>query len=161
MEGNGNHDELLRNFYDRIGSMTLGIGSAYPGFKDFYEEGGQGNIIGWEIAHNGTETLDLTIGIADAFGVEHLQFVTWNDFGEGTMLEPTLEYGYDFLTTIQEFTGVEYSNTELELIYKLYMLRKQFASDEGIQKQLTQAFYLLSALEVNEAAKIINGLPDN
>jgi hypothetical protein len=159
--GNNNHAQLLIGFYNNINSFTLGMGSAYPGFVDFYEEGGFGNIIGWEIAHNGTQTLNSTLALASQYDIEHLQLVTWNDFGEGTMMEPTEEFGYDFLTTLQAFTGVTYTQTELELIHNLYLLRKQHAGDQAIQDDLNQAFNYLVSLQVDEAATIINGLLGN
>ena len=154
----GNHLQLLRNFNGRIGAMTLGIGSAYPGFVDFYEEGGYGDYIGWEIAHNGTSTLDATLGIASQYNIDHLQLVTWNDFGEGTMLEPTVEFGYEFLTTIQEFTGVSYGQSELELIKQLYDFRKEYADNSEVQDKLNQVFYLLVSLQVEEARALMEEL---
>ncbi len=158
--GSNNHAQLLMNFYNNLNARPFSIGSAYPGFVDFYEEGGFGNIIGWEIAHNGTQTLENTLSLATQYNLDHLQLVTWNDFGEGTMMEPTEEFGYDFLTTLQDFTGVSYTQTELELIYNLYQLRKQHAGDPQIQDQLNQAFNYLVSLQVDEAAEIINGLMD-
>lgn len=156
--GNGNHEQLLRNFYGRVGSLPLAIGSAYPGFVDFYAEGGYGDFIGWEIAHNGTATLTSTLGIATQYNVEHLQLVTWNDFGEGTMLEPTVEFGYDFLAAIQNFTGVSYTQSELELIKRLYDLRKEYASDSEVQDTLNQVFYYLVSLQVENAEELLDGL---
>lgn len=160
--GNGNHQQELINFYsNRVSRQTLWLGAAYPGFVDFYEEGGVGNVIGWEIPHNGTQTLDLTLSLAEQYNVDHLQLVTFNDFGEGTMFEPTVEFGYSFLTTIQEFTGVEYTQTELELIYNLYLLRKEHALDSDIQDQLNQVFSLLVSLQVDEATTLMNELQAN
>jgi hypothetical protein len=31
-----------------------------------------------------------------------IQLVTWNDYGEGTMIEPTHEFGYTFLEVVQQ-----------------------------------------------------------
>ncbi len=31
--------------------------------------------------------------------------MTWNDYGEGTMIEPTKEFGYGFLNTLQKREG--------------------------------------------------------
>ncbi len=157
--GNGNHINELTSFYNnRARGLDVVIGSSYPGFVDFYQEGGVGNIIGWEIPHNGTATLDATLAEATRANVQHLQLVTFNDFGEGTMFEPTIEFGYDFLTTIQEYTGVSYSQTELELIFDLYQLRKEFLGDAEKQDQLNQVFSYLVSLQVDEAATIINSL---
>ena len=33
------------------------------------------------------------------------QIVTWNDFGEGTIIEPTEEFGFDYLVRLAPLTG--------------------------------------------------------
>ncbi len=165
--GNNNHDQLLRNFYGSINSSSLRIGSAYPGFVDFYEEGGRGNIIGWEIPHNSRQTLDLTLGLASQYNLDHLQLVTFNDFGEGTMFEPTMEFGYDFLTILHDFTGVnnDFGGTDILTIYEmindLYDKRKAFAGDTAVQDQLNQVFNYLVSLQISEAASILSSLPSD
>lgn len=153
--GAGNHIQLLQNFYNGINSATLRVGSAYPGFVDFYEEGGRGDIIGWEILHNGTQTLEQTLNLATQYQLEHLQIVTWNDFGEGTMVEPTVEFGFSHLEAIQDFAGVSYGLAELQMIHRLYELRKEHAGNANIQDQLNQVFYLLVSLQVQEASDLI------
>lgn len=155
--GNRNHLQDLRSFYsNRINQFPLGIGAAYPGFVDFYVEGGVGNIIGWEIPHNGTLTINQTLDLATKNNVDYLQLVTWNDFGEGTMIEPSIEFGYSFLTTIQDFTGVEYDETVLDLIFHLYNLRKEYAGNDAIQGQLNEVFNLLIQLKIDDASLILN-----
>ena len=32
-----------------------------------------------------------------------IQIVTWNDFGEGTIIEPTTEFGYHYLEALQNY----------------------------------------------------------
>ena len=155
--GNNNHAQLVQNFYNnQINSFTVGMGSAYPGFVDFYEEGGYGNIIGWEIQHNGTQTLEQMLEMASTANIDHLQLVTWNDFGEGTMLEPTAEFGFDFLIKIQEFTGVPYDESDLQLVYDLYLKRKAHASDSAIQNKLNLVFNYLITLQMDEAKALLD-----
>ena len=50
-----------------------------------------------------------------------LQLATFNDFGEGTQFEPTVEDGFRSLNQIQQFTGVSYGTAELQFIYELYL----------------------------------------
>jgi len=52
--------------------------------------------------------------------------VTWNDFGEGTMLEPTEEYGFLNLQLLQEYTGVSYVPEDLQVALNFYKPRKEF-----------------------------------
>jgi hypothetical protein len=158
--GNNNHATLLQNFYNRINRLELGIGSAYPGFNDFYEEGGYGNIIGWDIPHNDTQTLKQTLDLAKTNTVKHLQLVTWNDFGEGTMIEPTEEFGYAMLEEVQAFSGVSYSADDLALVKELYTKRKLYASEQQIQLKLDQVFYYIVSLQIEEAKNLLQELSE-
>ena len=157
--GNGNHLQEIINFYNnRLNRYDLGIGTAYPGFFDFYEEGGQGDVIGWEIPHS---TLELTLDLATQYNVDYLQLVTWNDFGEGTIFEPTLETGYTYLKTVQTFAGVSPDSDVIghfETIYDLYQARKEYADNESIQEQLDLAFNYLVVLQPTKARNILQNL---
>ena len=79
-----------------------------------------------------------------------------HDFGEGTMIEPTQEFGYSFLEIIQSFTGVSYTKNALEYIYKLYQLRKNYEGDTEMQASLDTAFDHLVKLELAEAEDILD-----
>jgi len=159
--GNSNHSQELINFYNyRIDKYSYGIGSAYPGFKDFYEEGGRGDIIGWEIPV-GINTLESTLNLASQYNIDYLQLNTWNDYGEGTMFEPTVEFGFQFLEKVQEFTGVSSSVSDLELIYNLYLLRKEYSNNTDIQKELDVVFNHLVTLDISEARLLLNSISSN
>jgi hypothetical protein len=54
-----------------------------------------------------------------------VQLITWNDFGEGTMVEPKLEFGFTLLEKIQSYTGIYYSQQDFQLPYQLYILRQK------------------------------------
>jgi len=159
--GNDNHSQELINFYNyRIDRYSYGIGSAYPGFKDFYEEGGRGDIIGWEIPV-GINTLESTLNLALQYNIDYLQLNTWNDYGEGTMFEPTVEFGFQFLEKVQEFTGVSSSVSDLELIYNLYLLRKEHSNNGDIQKELDAVFNHLVTLNISEARLLLDSISSN
>ncbi|MCY1044225.1 glycoside hydrolase family 71/99-like protein [Corallococcus sp. bb12-1] len=148
--------EGLTHFYNNQPS-PLKFGSVYPGFRSFYAAGGWGGPT-WEIAHNGLNSFNQTLDLAkNAASINHFQINTWNDYGEGTMIEPTREFGYGFLTSLQQKLGVPYSQSELELINTLYQQRKQYAGDGNKQAQLNQAAAALSALDVTQARNILNG----
>ena len=66
----------------------MAFGGAYPGFHDFYSEGGWGDGMGWQIDHKNGETFEETLDISANAYIDYLQLITWNDFGEGTMIEP-------------------------------------------------------------------------
>jgi hypothetical protein len=153
----------LQNFYqNRAPALATAFAAAYLGFKDFYSSGGWGSTL-FVLDHNGTNTLQNTLTLAKNSNLSNLQLITWNDFGEGTgegtMIEPTLDFNYSFLETIQQYTGVTYTKTELELIYKWYTLRKKYPGNNNVQQKLSQAYYYLVSLDVANATTIISGIP--
>ena len=149
----------LDNFYNnQQPKFDVVFGGAYPGFKDFYEEGGWGSSFGWEIDMNDGETFETTLNKAKDAEIEYLQLITWNDFGEGTMIEPTLEFEYTMLTILQEFTGVTYSITELEYIKLQYDYRKEYKDDSAIQDLLDQSFAYFVSLQPEKAIEILDGI---
>lgn len=154
------HLTHLTNFYTiRAPQLKTVMGSAYPGFNDFYEEGGAGSGY-FTIPHYYGSTLTETLNRADQYkdDLDMVQLVTFNDFGEGTMIEPTVETGFDYLVRVQDYTGVEYGETELQLVHRLFRLRKDYAADSEVQDSLNQASVHLRNLEINQAALILNAI---
>lgn len=150
----------LRNFYvNRAPGLGVAAGSAYPGFDGFYAQGGWAGPT-WTIPHNNGQTLTQTLALAAQYQsrIDFLQLATFNDFGEGTMLEPTREFGFSALQQIQTYTGVPYGLTELQLVYQLYNLRVFHAGNAAAQATLNQAFQALVALNVPTATALLNSL---
>ncbi len=74
------------------------IGTVTPGFDDRGTQGwGSSPRIEY---HLGVETLERYTNKADQTDCDTVQIVTWNDFAEGTCIEPTFEYGNLFLEYI-------------------------------------------------------------
>ena len=76
---------------------------------------------------------------------------TWNDYGEGTTIEPTREYGFQYLVALQQFAGVSYRQANLELIYRWYTLRQSKPNDPRVQT----AYQALVRLEIDKAREIL------
>ncbi|MEI8036788.1 MAG: hypothetical protein WCJ14_00210 [Verrucomicrobiota bacterium] len=72
------------------------IVSAVPGFHDVYEH----SLPGLDYRDGATLRDSLQVCMQGPWPI--IQLVTWNDYGEGTMIEPTHEFGYRFLETIQQ-----------------------------------------------------------
>ncbi|MFB2121017.1 glycoside hydrolase family 71/99-like protein [Parapedobacter sp. 2B3] len=142
--------------YARKHEVPQLIGGAYPGFDDYYKEGGWGEQVLGDIDHEDGALFDRSLQMATDENRTQLQLITWNDFGEGTMIEPTHEFQYAFLEKLQDFTGLPYNKAILEQIYAYYTLKKQFADQPEKQKQLLQAFYYLISLQHNKAMGLIN-----
>lgn len=121
------------------------ISSAFPRFHDIYQKAGVRDYWGYLGDRNG-ETLRQTLKRALTDGSAFAQVVTWNDFGEGTMVEPTREYGYRDLGILQDFRrqyldpGFSYHTNELTLAARLFRLRGQRAGERNAQERLDLVF---------------------
>lgn len=146
----------LTNFYNnRVPSLNFAMGGAYPGFRDYYAQGGGGSSLGWIIDHNNGQTLDQTLSLAQNANMDYLQLITWNDFGEGTMFEPTQEFGYSFVEKLRTFAGVQAENVFTD-IGKLYKLRKQYATNATVKVKLDRAFGYFVSMQPAQAKAILN-----
>lgn len=156
-----NHLTTLSNYYNYTTVNNIStVGGSYPGFNDFYYEGGWRTTqdSDWQIAHNGNQTFRETLELTNSHTVNFIQIITWNDFGEGTMIEPTQEFGFSMLDVVQSYTGVPYSQDDLNLAYRMYKMRKKYANDERIQKILDRAYELMCELDLIRAKNILNAI---
>lgn len=151
---NANNAEFLDNLKSKFSYF---MGSAYPGFKDFYKEGGWGDNITPVDYRDGQEFRDQ-LAVADAKKIPMLQLVTWNDFGEGTQIEPTVEDRFKYLEMVQDFAQVKYDVTVLESIYRHYQLRRRYADNPGVLSKLNDAFKAFANLDPEKAKSIMNGI---
>jgi len=149
------HPTVVNNYYAQASSFPISVGVVYPGFNPFYQAGGADGPT-WQIAANGTSTFSTMLDKALASSVGIVQFATWNDYGEGTVIEPTAEYGYSYLTAMQQKLGVGFGQHELEQIYRLYQYRKQYKGNTGVQQQLDQVFTYFANLQPANAESLMN-----
>lgn len=145
----------LSNFYQYATNYGLKMGAACPGFNAFYAQGGWGSNP-FVINHNGLSTFQRSLDMAIENNIQHIQLATWNDYGEGTMIEPTREFGYGFLTYLQQRLGINFSQAELELVHTLYQQRKQHKGNATEQARLDQVFYYLVSLQITAARDLLN-----
>lgn len=151
------NNTYLNNFYtNNKPKLAVAMGGAYPGFKDFYAEGGGGAAIGWTIEHNNGATLDETLSLAKNANLNYLQLITWNDFGEGTMFEPTVEFGYSYIEKVKAFAGVKDTETVFPDISKMYNLRVEKKGNADAQKKLDQAFNYFVSMQPAKAKQLLN-----
>jgi hypothetical protein len=135
----------LDSFDQKAASWPAFIGSAFPRFHDIYSQAGVGASYGYLDDASGA-TLTNTLRRALTNNSAFVHFVTWNDFGEGTVIEPTLDYGYRDLGIVQDFRrqyldpDFSYTTNDLTTAYRFYNLRKQFATNAAISAELNRIF---------------------
>jgi hypothetical protein len=70
------------------------------------------------------DTFEKTFDAAVSGDSQYIQVATWNDYGEGTMIEPTKEFIYGFLTILKKKLGVKHTQADLEQVTKVFHQRK-------------------------------------
>jgi acetyl esterase/lipase len=141
----------LKSLYSGIAKGEHVIATAFPGFKDIYKQAGVGESFGGIPSRMGAtfaESLDLALKA----GSPMVQIATWNDYGEGTVIEPTRGAGYKYLEILQKRLNVRsHGPADLRLPVMLYQLRKRIGGDAALGAQLNQAAQLLFESKCVEA----------
>lgn len=103
------------------------IGSSYHSYNDYFEEGGWGSSA-YTLDDQDGQRFSNYLSYNAQFKPDIIQLLSWNGFAEGTMLEPTLEDGYKYLTELQAFTNSSFTQADLELVTDIYLIRKELGS---------------------------------
>lgn len=140
--------------YSNATDFSIYIGGAMPGFNDYYKKGGWGDGYTTYDSENG-QLFDRQLKAAADANLKYLQISTWNDFGEGTTIEPTIEYGYQYLEKLQTFTKIDFDKGVLESIHRWYKLTKANSQNNEKMLKLTQAFYYFIAMQPEKAEQIM------
>ncbi|MCC6616166.1 MAG: glycoside hydrolase family 99-like domain-containing protein [Anaerolineae bacterium] len=153
-------DSYLERFYRNARRQDVIVGSAFPAFHDIYQQAGVRSSYGYIDPQNG-ETLRHTLDLALAADPQIVQLVTWNDYGEGTIIEPTEEFGYQYLEIVQttrRTLQADFAPTadDLRLPLALFQLRKAHAGDVAVNAELDRAYDALIAGDTAAAAAIID-----
>ena len=141
------------------------IAVAFPGFQDIYQEAGVRPSYG-RIEDRDGATLSETLDLALASPARVVQVATWNDHGEGTVVEPTRRAGYRRLEILQERirakvkSDLAFSSANLRLPAQLYERRKATPPDAvEARKVLDRASEALFAGHCEEARQLLMTSP--
>jgi hypothetical protein len=151
------------SFAQKAAAWPAFISSAFPRFNDIYAQAGVGSSYGQLADANGS-TLTNTLSRAMTNQSAFVQLVTWNDFGEGTVLEPTRDYGYRDLGIVQHLRrqylepGFSYDTNTLALATRFYNLRKQYGSVPAVASELNRVFTNLVSGKMSTAQLQLTGL---
>jgi len=135
----------LADFDQKAGAWPAFVSSAFPRFHDIYQRAGVRNYWGYLGDRHG-DTLRETLSRGMTNSSTIVQVVTWNDFGEGSMIEPTREYGYRDLGIIQDFRrqylepGFSGNTNDLALALRFYNLRQQYLTNSVASAELDRVF---------------------
>src|SRR5205823_12093887 len=97
-------------------------------------------------------------------GAPLVQLATWNDWGEGTAIEPSEEFGYRDLEVVQrlrrELVEADFSSKpeDLRLAHRLLRLRRRQGDQPQRQAELDRIARLLATGSVSEARSALQQL---
>lgn len=156
----------LDSFEQKAASWPAYISSAFPRFQDIYAQAGVGASYGYLDDGNGA-TLSNTLRQALTNNSAFVHLVTWNDFGEGTMVEPTVDYGYRDLGTVQNLRrqyldpDFSYTTNDLTIAFRFYSLRKQCGTNAAISTELNRVFTNIVTGRITVANRLLTGIESN
>ncbi len=151
--------QYLDQFYAASAGWPLAVGGAWPGFHDVYAQAGVGPSYGFLDDRDGA-TFAETFQRATEAGVPIIQIATWNDFGEGTAIEPTAEFGTRYLeqiqTAVRGWRALPFDAADLALPLRLHDLRRSHGGDAEADARLDQAAAHLAAGEPGAARALLD-----
>ncbi len=150
----------LAEFYRKAARWDYSVAGAFPGFYDIYQEAGVRASYGYLDAQDG-ETLRFTLQTALEQNPNVIQLITWNDYGEGTIIEPTEQFGYQYLEIVQDTrramgdTEFPFTSDDLRFPLKLFALRKASIGNDAVNAELDTVFDALLVGNRDMAARIL------
>lgn len=152
------------SFYRRAKDWPHYIAAAFPRFHDIYVEAGVHASWG-RIKDRDGRTYSNTLMKALQARAPVVQLVTWNDWGEGTQIEPSVEFGYRDLETTQRLrrkhqgTSFAWAPRDLRLPVEWYLRRKHYADQPGPYRQLAVFFSLVASGRLEQARALLARFP--
>lgn len=155
--GTTGSDKHLDDFYVQANDWPSAVPVAFPRFQDYYAQAGLHASWG-SIDDQGGKMYETTLRRALRSRWPVVQLATWNDWGEGTQIEPSVEFGYRDLEAtqrlIRESWPLAYRAEDLRLPVALFKLRKS-AGDERSKRACDAISGLLFAGKTDAARKAL------
>ncbi|MFK8110837.1 MAG: glycoside hydrolase family 71/99-like protein [Rubripirellula sp.] len=130
------------------------IAPVFPKFHDVYQQAGLHDSYGYLDDQSG-KTFDQTLKLAHASDSALIQIATWNDYGEGTMIEPTVAHRYRYLELLQKRSDNGLDTSDLRLPVQLYQLRKKHSGNAKVSAKLDAAAELLFNAKCDQAKNLL------
>ncbi|HEY0866198.1 MAG TPA: glycoside hydrolase family 71/99-like protein [Fimbriimonas sp.] len=142
-------------FRKRAQTMPAFIPVAFPRFHDYYAQAGVHESWG-HIGDDGGKTYERTLKESLSASMPFVQIATWNDWGEGTQIEPSKEFGYRDLETTQRLTKSRFRPADLRLPIRLFALQKKHYGKAKVQERLAAIGSLLNSGRTSEAERRVD-----
>ena len=152
---------LAQDYYYQTYASTnnITIGSTYPGFRSYYYQGGWAEGANrWVLPQKNGDTFIEALNNNSHVASDFIQVITWNDFGEGTMIEPTTQNGFLFLEILQEYTGVSFTSDDLAIVTRLYIARKNHKDNTEVMGLLDNSYNYMKSLDISRVDIILQAI---
>ena len=150
--------KYLNDFYRGQENKPFVVGTAVPAFHDIYAQAG-GKSYGY-LDYSGGETFKLTWTAAERARANVIQIQTWNDYGEGTIIEPTIERGYGSLEFTQDKRlqwepDFPFNYSDLRVPIELYKIVVNENATEEQKDQVASIYDLIFAGDAEEFRRAV------
>jgi hypothetical protein len=145
---------------------SVSIPVAFPRFHDIYAQAKVQESWG-RIDDDQGRTFATTLERALRSGAPFVQIATWNDWGEGTVIEPSLEFGDRDLKTIQQLRRQFVDKTlaatpnDLALPQRVLDLRRTPSVQQNHAAQLDEVVLFLAGGETAKAGEAMRRIEAN
>lgn len=154
--------QATERFANDSRTWDASIPVAFPRFVDIYAQAQLHASYG-EIPDDAGNTFEQTFEHALSLKPQILQLATWNDWGEGTQLEPSVEFGYRDLEVLMRhraqhdgaYRAAEAKDLELPLL--LLQARRDGLGTAAQRDSLRAALTRLDWSEARKAASTLKG----
>ncbi len=116
--------DAIEEFEREAKQWTHSIPVVFPRFVDIYEQASIHASFG-RIDDDDGKTFRRTLDRALKTGQPMIQIATWNDWGEGTIVEPSKQFEFRDLEFLQQRIGAPASKSDLRLPHRLLVLRRE------------------------------------
>ena len=152
-------EESLKRFASESKQWKEAMPVAYPRFVDFYEQAKVGKSYG-NVPDDGGKRYAKMLKSALESKASIIQIATWNDWSEGTVIEPSVEFQYRELETTLELAKehglpkIDVSRDDLRLPQRLFEQRRKDTTHEH-RAALDKAAQLIAEGKLGEARKLL------
>jgi hypothetical protein len=148
------------SYYRKAPAWGVAMPVAFPRFHDIYHEAKVHESWG-RIDDRAGKTFEGTLERALRSKFPMVQIATWNDWGEGTIIEPSLEFGYRDLEVVQRLRrqlvepGFSPGPDDLRLPLRLYKLRKAAGARPSSHRALSDIAQRLAGRDTRSAREAL------
>jgi hypothetical protein len=159
-------ETYLNTFQQTGAAWPAFISSAFPRFHDIYQQAGVGSSYGYLDDASGA-TFRNTLSRALTNNSAVVQIVTWNDYGEGTIVEPTTDYNLRDLGVIQDLRrqylnpAFPYHTNDLSIANRFYSMRRQYSANPLVSAELDRVFTNIVSANLLAADLQLHGMEAN